>query len=49
MKEDDADEYFDYSELDYYRKTLNFEVMSRLLYLQKAQQMPNGKMKDSYF
>ena len=36
MKEDEADEYFDYSELDYYRKTLNFEETSRLFYLKKA-------------
>lgn len=27
---------FDYTQLDYYRKMLNFEEMSRLLYLKKA-------------
>ncbi len=36
MKEDEADECFDYSELDYYRKTQNFEEVSRLYYLKKA-------------
>jgi rubrerythrin len=36
MKEDEADECFDYSELDYYRKTLNFEEVGRLFYLKKA-------------
>ena len=36
MKEDEANECFDYTELDYYRKTLNFEETSRLFYLKKA-------------
>ena len=36
MKDDKADECFDYSELDYYRKTQNFEEVSRLFYLKKA-------------
>ena len=36
MKEDEADENFDYSELDYYRKTQNFEEVGRLFYLKKA-------------
>jgi rubrerythrin len=36
MKEDQAQEWFDNSKLDYYRKTLNFNEMRRLFYLKKA-------------